>query len=178
MLAIAARDRGELPVLFQALMYPMLDDRYGATKPLPPHVESQANSSWKSFSRGGARLEARSLTGFPVGWRMCAACLRRTSASGPSILSRSLVSIMPASSWKPGVMTELYVAPGAYHAFNAVDSELARQFNAAYYGAIARAFRWGYLNNTERDHLQLQRQSRSADRWWAEHRSGRRARFR
>ena len=38
MLAIAARDRGEISPIYQALMYPMLDDRTGTTTTVPPHI--------------------------------------------------------------------------------------------------------------------------------------------
>src|SRR5258705_2037403 len=38
MLAIAARDRGEVPITFQSLVYPMLDDRTGSTRKTPPHI--------------------------------------------------------------------------------------------------------------------------------------------
>jgi acetyl esterase/lipase len=34
-LAIHARDRGEIPIAFQMLIYPMLDDRTGSTRPAP-----------------------------------------------------------------------------------------------------------------------------------------------
>src|SRR4029077_17645569 len=37
-LAIAARDRKEVPVIFQLLIYPMLDDRTGSSRPVPPHI--------------------------------------------------------------------------------------------------------------------------------------------
>ena len=35
-LAIAARDRGEFPLCLQVLIYPMLDDRTGSSRQLPP----------------------------------------------------------------------------------------------------------------------------------------------
>ncbi|MFM5954702.1 MAG: alpha/beta hydrolase [Novosphingobium sp.] len=38
MLAIAARDRGEVPLAFQCLIYPMLDDRTGSSRAVPAHV--------------------------------------------------------------------------------------------------------------------------------------------
>jgi acetyl esterase/lipase len=37
-LAIAARDRGELPIVFQMLIYAMLDDRTGASLPIPAYM--------------------------------------------------------------------------------------------------------------------------------------------
>lgn len=38
MLSIAARDRGEVPIIFQALIYPMLDDRTGSRRQMPDHI--------------------------------------------------------------------------------------------------------------------------------------------
>ena len=38
MLSIAARDRREVPLLFQCLTYPMLDDRTGSSRHVPPHI--------------------------------------------------------------------------------------------------------------------------------------------
>ena len=37
-LAIAARGRKEIPIIFQLLIYPMLDDRTGSFRPVPPHI--------------------------------------------------------------------------------------------------------------------------------------------
>ena len=37
-LAILARDRGEIPLVAQVLLYPMLDDRTGVTAPVPAHI--------------------------------------------------------------------------------------------------------------------------------------------
>src|SRR5579872_1136033 len=37
-LAIAARDRGELPLVLQVLIYPMLDDRTGSSRPVPSYI--------------------------------------------------------------------------------------------------------------------------------------------
>src|SRR5579864_7916863 len=37
-LAIHARDRNEVPIVFQLLIYPALDDRTGSTRPAPPSV--------------------------------------------------------------------------------------------------------------------------------------------
>ena len=38
MLAITARDRGEYPIAFQCLTYPMLDDRTGSSVRVPAHI--------------------------------------------------------------------------------------------------------------------------------------------
>jgi acetyl esterase/lipase len=64
LLAIAARDRGEVPVAFQCLIYPMLDDRTGTTRKVPAHVgaigwsAAQNRFGWESFlgvKPGGAK---------------------------------------------------------------------------------------------------------------------------
>lgn len=61
MLAIAARDRGEVPIAFQALTYPMLDDRTGSTVHKPPQ---QGAILWKPESN---RFGWTSLLGVPAG---------------------------------------------------------------------------------------------------------------
>src|SRR5262249_56271062 len=67
LVALTARDRGEVPVLFQALIYPMLDDRTGSTRIVPPHIGKlvwtvEANRfGWRSFlgtDPGGADVPA------------------------------------------------------------------------------------------------------------------------
>jgi acetyl esterase/lipase len=37
-LAIAARDRKEIPIAFQLLIYPILDDRTGSSRPVPSYI--------------------------------------------------------------------------------------------------------------------------------------------
>src|SRR5690554_4167969 len=55
LLAITARDRGEVPIVLQCLVYPMLDDRTGSTRQTPPWVgavlwDPAANRyAWTSF---------------------------------------------------------------------------------------------------------------------------------
>jgi acetyl esterase/lipase len=51
-LAIHARDRNEVPIVFQLLLYPGLDDRTGSTRPAPPaEASKQFSASWKSALR-------------------------------------------------------------------------------------------------------------------------------
>lgn len=55
LLAITARDRGEVPLCYQCLIYPMLDDRTGTSRKVPPHVGTliwtpeQNRFGWESF---------------------------------------------------------------------------------------------------------------------------------
>ena len=54
-LAIAARNRGEIPICLQVLIYPMLDDRTGSTRHVPPYIghyiwtESKNRFGWSSL---------------------------------------------------------------------------------------------------------------------------------
>jgi acetyl esterase/lipase len=55
LLTLAARDRGEASLCFQALVYPMIDDRAGTSRALPGHIgyfgwNGEANRfGWESF---------------------------------------------------------------------------------------------------------------------------------
>jgi len=60
-LAIAARDRREIPILFQLLIYPMLDDRTGSTRQVPPYM---GQFVWNA---GSNRFGWTSLLGVPAG---------------------------------------------------------------------------------------------------------------
>ena len=61
LLAITARNRGEVPVLFQALVYPMLDDRTGTSSPVRPHLGQIGWTAWSN------RFGWRSFLGQPPG---------------------------------------------------------------------------------------------------------------
>lgn len=62
MLAIAARDRGEVPLIFQSLIYPMLDDRTGSARRVPPHIGTllwtEELSRLRSHRATGKRIQA------------------------------------------------------------------------------------------------------------------------
>jgi acetyl esterase/lipase len=60
-LAIHARDRNEVPIVFQLLIYPGLDDRTGSTRPAPPAV---GHFMWNASAN---RLAWSSLLGVPAG---------------------------------------------------------------------------------------------------------------
>jgi acetyl esterase/lipase len=60
-LAIAARDRGEFPLCYQVLLYPMLDDHTGSTKMPPPFI---ATYGWNAEQN---KLGWTSLLGVPAG---------------------------------------------------------------------------------------------------------------
>jgi hypothetical protein len=58
---IAARDRGQLPVAFQFLVYPMLDDRTGSSRKVSAFIGEYI---WTAISN---RFGWSSLLGVPAG---------------------------------------------------------------------------------------------------------------
>ena len=148
LLAITARDRGEIPILFQALVYPMLDDRTGGAVRMPPHIAtvgwsaSENQYGWRAFlgqQPGTARV--------PVS----AVPARTTNLAGlpPAFIEVGGVDLFVSEDIdyarrlnEAGVPTELLVVPGAFHGFDqlAPDSPQAAQFNRAKVDALRRAF--------------------------------------
>jgi acetyl esterase/lipase len=148
MLAMAARDRKEVPIMFQALIYPMLDDRTGSTRQVPPHIGALVWTS-KSNRRGWSAL-----LGVPAG---------APNVPAGAVPSRveALAGLPPA--WigvgaidlfveedidyaqrliRAGVAVELNVVPGAFHGFDifAPDAPITKQFLASMTHALRGAF--------------------------------------
>lgn len=145
LLAIAARDRGEVPVAFQCLTYPMLDDRT-VTRRFPPQIgrlvwTPQANRfGWASFlgtAPGGtgvpnAAVPARTpdLAGLPPAF----------IAVGALDLFFDEDSDYAKRLNAAGVMAELYAVPGAFHGFDMIapTAPVSRRFAAARLDALRR----------------------------------------
>lgn len=148
MLAIAARDRAEIPVVFQALLYPMLDDRTGTTRDIPPHMGTLI---WSAQSN---QFGWTSLLGVPAGSSevpVGSVPARVDDLRGlpPAFIGVGSIDLFMRENVEyalrlneAGVCTELYVAPGAYHGFDAVvpDAIVSKTFTAALHGALLRAF--------------------------------------
>lgn len=148
MLAIAARDRGEVPLVFQALIYPMLDDRTASTRPVPPHIGTllwtpelnrfgwscllgvRAGSSRVPAGAVPARVE--NLRGLPptfIGVGSIDLFVREDVEYAQRLIDAA-------------VPVELQVVPGAYHAFEVIvpTANVSKQFTAAINAALVRAF--------------------------------------
>ena len=148
MLAIAARDRGEVPVMFQSLVYPMLDDRTGSTRQPPPYIgtflwtREYNRQGWNALlgkSPGGPAAPAGSvpsrvdnLAGLPAAW-IGVGSLDLFVEEDVEYAKRLI---------NAGISTELLVTPGAYHGFDllAPDASISRQFKLARYNSLSRAF--------------------------------------
>lgn len=147
LLALTARDRGEIPIAFQALIYPMLDDRTGGVVKVPEHIatvgwDAQQNQlGWKAFlgqqpgtdSVPAAAVPARtaSLEGLPPAF---------IAVGGVDLFVSEDIDYARRLT-EAGVPTELLVVPSAYHGFDAMapESPQAKQFNEARVEALRRA---------------------------------------
>jgi triacylglycerol lipase len=127
-LALLARDRGEYPLTFQHLLYPMLDDRTSAGLSLDPHpyagefILTHHNNryGWRSLlgaepgSEGvspyAAPARAESLVGLPPTFLFTGAL--DLFLEEDMDFARRLIHA--------GVPVELHVFPGAFHGFDAV----------------------------------------------------------
>jgi len=148
MLAIAARDRKEFPLMFQLLVYPMLDDRTGSTRPVPPHI---GNFIWNTTSN---RFGWTSLLGVPAGSEnvpagAVPARLANLEGLPPTFISCGSIDLFIDEDIEyarrliaAGVPTELHVVPGAYHGYDvlAPDAGPSKRFTESWKIALKRAF--------------------------------------
>lgn len=144
LLAIAARDRGEMAIAFQCLIYPMIDDRTGSTRNPAAHIgrllwtRERNAAAWGMFlgqAPGGARVPA------------AAAPARLANLAGlpPAFIGVGSLDLFYDEDVDfaqrlnaAGVTAELIVVPGAYHGFDAADVPVVRRFAAAKVDALRR----------------------------------------
>jgi acetyl esterase/lipase len=147
-LAIAARDRREIPILFQLLIYPMLDDRTGSTRQVPPYM---GQFVWNA---GSNRFGWTSLLGVPAGSPAApagAVPARVENLAGlpPAFIGVGALDLFVDEDVEyarrlinAGVATELHVIPGAYHGFDLLvpDAAVSKRFTESWTVALRRAF--------------------------------------
>jgi len=150
-LAIHARDRNEIPIVFQLLIYPALDDRTGNARPAPPAV---GHFMWNA---GANRLAWSSLLGVPAGSSkvpVAAVPARVASVAGlpPAWIGVGAIDLFAEEDMEyarrlvhAGVATELLVVRGAFHGFDLLvpDAEASKQFSASWKSALRKAFAAG-----------------------------------
>lgn len=147
-LAIAARNRGQVPVVFQVLLYPMLDDRTGSTRSVPAfmgqYVWTRQNNrfGWSAFlgqPAGGAKVPAGSVP----------ARVKNLAGLPPAFVGVGSIDLFANEDvdyarrlMDAAVPTELLVIPGGYHAFDvfAPKAALSQEFTRAWQNALRRAF--------------------------------------
>jgi len=146
LLAIAARDRDEVALAFQCLIYPMLDDRTGTSRPVPAHVgqivwNAQRNRfGWESFLGEVPGTSAVPVEGVPA----------RTvdvSRLPPAFIGVGSIDLFCDEDVEyarrlneAGVSTELIVVPGAFHGFDnpSFNTKVGRWFSDSVEDALRR----------------------------------------
>lgn len=148
MVALAARDRRSVPLCGQILIYPMLDDRTGSTRRVPPFIGAIG------WNEAGNVVGWSSLLGQPAGRSTVPAGsvpARTTDLSG---LPRTFIGVGAIDLFveediayagrlvQAGVPTELLVTPGAFHGFDFVVPEagVSQVFTAAWKRTLRAAF--------------------------------------
>ena len=148
MLAIAARDRGEVPVIFQVLVYPMLDDRTASTRSVPGHIgtliwpRESNRSGWEALlgqppgqptvPPGSVPARVGDLSNLPPAW-IGVGALDLFVDEDIEYAQRLIAA---------GVPVEMEVVPGAFHAFDlaAPETNVSRRFTESWQVALRRAF--------------------------------------
>jgi acetyl esterase/lipase len=149
-LAIHARDRNkeDIPICFQLLIYPALDDRTGSSHPAPPAI---GHFMWTASAN---RLAWSSLLGVPAGSSkvpVAAVPARVASVAGlpPAWIGVGSIDLFAEEDMEyarrlvhAGVATELLVMRGAFHGFDLLvpDAEVSQQFSASWKSALRKAF--------------------------------------
>lgn len=146
MLAIASRDRGEIPIAFQMLIFPMLDDRTGSTR-LPHGVRG---ALWWSPAQN--RFGWTALLGQPAG--SANVPIGAVPARNPDLarLPPTFIGVGSIDLFvdedvdyarrliDAGVPTELVVVPGAFHGFiNLRGARVVEDFRARQLAALRAA---------------------------------------
>jgi acetyl esterase/lipase len=148
MLAIAARDRGTYPICFQALIYPMLDDRTGSTQPVPEHIgafgwnEETNRFGWQCFLGQAPGTETVPVAAVPSRMGNLAGLPPTFIGVGTLDLFVAENTLFAQRLIDAAVPTELIVVPGAIHGFDtlAKESAVARRFTSIKLAALRRAF--------------------------------------
>jgi acetyl esterase/lipase len=144
--ALMAHDRNELPIAFQLLIYPMLDDRTALRNDIDMSGVRLWNNScnrfgWSSYLRkppGSAAVPAyaapsrrENLSGLPPAW----------IGVGTFDLFHDEDRLYAKRLAESGVNCELRVVAGAYHGFDLFSPKagVVRQFRQSYVSAMQRA---------------------------------------
>lgn len=147
MLAIAVRDRGEIPLKLQMLIYPMLDDRTGSSRQVP---SMQGEIIWtpKQNVFGWQSLLGMEPGGKAAPYGSVPARIDDLKGLAPAFIAVGTLDLFMNEDIEyarrlanANVATELYVVPGAFHGFElaAPKSKIASIFTSVKEAALCRA---------------------------------------
>ncbi len=147
-LALLTRDRGEVPLAFQLLIYPMLDDR--TVTSAEPHSYTGEYIWTPDANRfGWTALLGQEPGGPDVSPYAAAARADHLEGLPPTFISVGSLDLFLEEDMeyarrlmRAGVPTELHVYPGAFHGFNmAADARVSQAFMRDQLDALARSLR-------------------------------------
>lgn len=146
-LALMARDRGDYPLCFQMLIYPMIDDRTATSTPDNP------NTGEFIWTRSSNRFAWRCLLGEKPGGKDVSPYTAPARANNLSGLPLAYISVGALDLFldenieyarrllAAGVPTELHVFPGAYHGYEiAPEAGVSKVSESERRAALAKAF--------------------------------------
>lgn len=145
-LALVARDRGEIPLAFQHLIFPMLDDRTGTEADPHPYVgEFIWSPAHNRF--GWASLLGQAPGAADVHYHAAPARAPDLSGLPPTFISVGALDLFLEEDLeyarrlsRVGVPIELHVYPGAYHGYQAaVEARVTKQADRDSLEALRRA---------------------------------------
>ncbi len=144
-LALLARDRGEVPLVFQLLIYPMLDDRTVTTADPHPYTGEYV---WTARSNrfGWTALLGQEPGGPDISPYAAAARAEHLEGLPPAFIGVGTLDLFLEEDLeyarrliRAGVPTELHVYPGAMHAFPAAaNARVSQSFTRDYLYALTR----------------------------------------
>jgi acetyl esterase/lipase len=145
-LALLTRDRGEVPLIFQLLIYPMLDDRTVTAEPHPYTGEFVWTPELNRF--GWTSLLGQEPGGPDVSPYAAAARAEHLEGLPATFISVGALDLFLEEDleyarrlMRAGVPTELHVYPGAYHGFNmAANAKVSQAALRDQLDALARVF--------------------------------------
>lgn len=151
MLTLAVRQRKEFAFCQQILIYPMLDDRTGSTRDVPPYI---GHYMWTPQSN---RFCWTSLLGIPAGSRTVPfnsvpARVEDLAGLPPAFIGVGFIDLFAPEDieysrrlLETGIPTELMVIPGGYHGFDILcpNAPLSVQFKSVWTDALRRSFAGG-----------------------------------
>jgi acetyl esterase/lipase len=150
LLAITARDRGEVPLAYQCLIYPMLDDRTGTSRKVPPHVgtliwtPAQNRFGWESFlgtAPGKARAPKNAVP----------ARVADLNGLPPAFIGVGTLDLFHDEDVDyaqrlnaAGINAELIVVPGAFHGFDGISKMRKNKLGSWFEDTVHNALRRGF----------------------------------
>ncbi|WP_176593348.1 alpha/beta hydrolase [Sphingobium sp. EM0848] len=143
-LALMVRDRGEVSLAFQSLIYPMLDDR--SAKAAPDGVTGKIGWFWESNAFGWTSLLGADVVG-GSDVSPYASPARATDLAGlpPTYIGAAALDMLVFQNLDyakrliaVGVSTQVEVYPGAFHGFDVGTSTIAENFKKSRLAALKR----------------------------------------